>query len=120
MSEDSAFRIISKNASDDEIAAEAEVYAEEENLDPNFVKQAATLQERFRNQLATRMQRRRLFDAIIAKADLQDVSVEEYRSKREELLTLPEDVAAAEPAAEEAAEEAPAEAEKPAEAEGDQ
>ncbi len=112
--------LAAEEPSDDEIAAEAEVYAEEENLDPNFVKQAATLQERFRNQLATRMQRRRLFDAIIAKADLQDVSVEEYRSKREELLTLPEDVAAAEPAAEEAAEEAPAEAEKPAEAEGEQ
>lgn len=82
----------------EEIEQEADVYARENNMDAAFVRQALPLQEALRERLADRVLRRRIFDAIIGKADLQTIPVEEYRSKRDDLLKYedPDDAAAPE------------------------
>lgn len=74
--------------SEEDIAAEAEPFAREHNLDLALVKQALPLQDALRQRLTNRVLQRRIYDAIIAKADLQKIPVEEYRSKRQELLKL--------------------------------
>jgi trigger factor len=87
----------------EEIEAEADVYARENNMDAAFVRQALPLQETLQERLADRVLRRRIYDAIISNADLQTIPLEEYRSKRDELLKYedPEEAAAEEsPAAE--------------------
>lgn len=76
---------------EEELEAEMKRYADEANLELSFVKQSAALRGDFRSTLSSRIQNRKVFDAIIQTADLQDIALEEYRSRRAELLRLPEE-----------------------------
>ncbi len=100
--------------SDEELLQEAERFAAERNMDPAFVKQAASVQEDLREDLAESLRRRKVVDAVLAMADLHDVPLEEYLSKRDELVQLPEEVP--EPPVEEPASDDAAPAEPEAEA----
>jgi trigger factor len=70
---------------DEEIAAEAENFAREHNLDAALVQQALPLQQDLRARIEDRVLQRRIFDAIIAKVHLQRIPPEEYRKRREEM-----------------------------------
>ncbi|MEN6402166.1 MAG: trigger factor [Armatimonadia bacterium] len=93
---------------DDEIAEEVTLFAAENNLETDFVQQSLELREDFQDQLKTRAERRLTLAALIAKADIEDVSRERYDEIKEEERKAAEEKAKAEEeaAAAAAAEEA--------------
>jgi trigger factor len=75
-------------ADDEEIDAEVAGYAREQGVGEAFVRQALGLQPQFEEQLRSRVIRRKSFDVVLASADLQDLSVEEYGERRDEVVSL--------------------------------
>ena len=100
----------------EEAMQEAEIFAKERNLDPRMITNALALQPEFHGQISDRVRRRKTYDSLIADANLRDVPVEEYRSKREQILHLEEDDEFERLAAEEAAAPAAQESDAPLDA----
>lgn len=101
----------------DDAAVEEEVaqFAAENNLEEKFVRDALDLQEGFREQLEARAQRRLTLQALLNKAEIEDVSRERYQEIKEEERKAEEEKAkreAEEAEAAAAAEAAQAEAEQ--------
>ncbi|MHB8995826.1 MAG: trigger factor [Armatimonadota bacterium] len=99
----------------DEAAMDEEVtaFAAENNLEESFIKQTLEIQEDFREQLENRAQRRLTLAALMAKAEIEDVTRERYDEiKAEEKKAEEEKAAAIKAEAEAAAAAAAAEAEK--------
>jgi trigger factor len=101
---------------DEAIEEEMALFGAENNLEVDFLRNAMGLQEGFREQLEGRAQRRLTLQALLAKADIEDVSRERYDEIKAEERQARETEAAAK-AAEEAAAEEPAEAETAADTE---
>lgn len=106
---------------EEEIESAVQLYAEENGLDADTVRQAQVLQPEFEDRLLQNLRRRKTFDTLFTAVDLQDIAVEEYRKIRDDLLRpkpkeepeAPSETAAAEP---ETQSEAAADAGRPAEA----
>ncbi|MGE5531270.1 MAG: trigger factor [Bacteroidota bacterium] len=100
---------VDEAAMDEEVAA----FAAENNLEESFIKQTLELQDDFREQLESRAKRRLTLAALMAKADIEDVTRERYDEIKAEEKKAEEEKAAAQKAeAEAAAAAAAAEAEK--------
>lgn len=102
---------VDEAALDEEVA----VFARENNLEEGFVRNALDLQEGFREQLEGRAQRRLTIQALLNKAEIEDVSRERYQEIKEEERKAEEEKAKRE--AEEAEAAAAAEEGETAEAE---
>jgi len=107
---------------DEDLDVEVALFAEEQKLDPAFVRQSMEVHLEIDRRLRGRAQRRKCFDVLFTAADLQDMPVEEYRNVRDDLLRLKDEAEAEdvtdEPAA--PAEEGRVEAGRPAEAAGEE
>jgi trigger factor len=95
-------------ADDGAIAEEIALFATENNVDEDFLQQSLDLQEGFREQLSDRAKRRLTIAALLAKADIEEVSAERYAEIKATERQAREEATAAEAAAAQAAAEAAA------------